>query len=186
MKEEVDKAVQIIKDGGIILYPTDTVWGLGCDPSNDEAIKRISSLKKRNDSKQFIVIVPDENMLHKYVKEVPDICYDLIDMADQPITIVYPNGKNISNLILGDDGSVGVRIVSEPFCKLLMQKLRSGLISTSANFTGEKYPMSFDEVDQEIIHNVDYVVNYGREKKSISPSQIIKINSDSSFKIIRK
>lgn len=186
MKEEVDKAAQIIKDGGIILYPTDTVWGLGCDPSNDEGIKRISSLKKRDNSKQFIVIVPDENILHKYVKDVPDICYDLIDMTDKPLTIVYPNGKNLSKLILGDDGSIGIRIVTEPFCKQLMQKLRSGLISTSANFAGEKYPVKFSEVDQEIIQKVDYVVNYGREKKSISPSQIIKINSDSSFKIIRK
>ncbi|MBI3133784.1 MAG: threonylcarbamoyl-AMP synthase [Bacteroidetes bacterium] len=186
VKEEVEKAAQVIREGGVILYPTDTIWGLGCDPQNEKAIDKIAAIKKRNESKQFIVLVNSEHLLNKYVETVPDLCYDLMDMAERPITIVYPKGIQVSKKILAEDGSIAVRKTNHPFCDALMQKTKCGLISTSANISGQPFPAAFRDIDPQILNQVDYVVNLYRDQKAGVPSQIVKIGLKGELKIIRK
>jgi len=159
LKEEVAKALKIIQDGGIILYPTDTIWGIGCDATNTDAIKKIFALKQRDEAKSMIVLLDTENKLESYVQEVPSIAYDLIEYAENPLTLVMPGAKNISPALIANDGSVGIRIAKHNFCQQLIQRLRKPLVSTSANVSGKPSPQTFDEVDQEIIDGVDYVVN---------------------------
>lgn len=186
MKEEIEKVAEVVRNGGVILYPTDTVWGLGCDPSNDEAINKILDIKKRPSGKSFILLVPSEALLQRYVKEIPEICYDLLDAATQPLTIVYPGAQYLSKLIPAEDNSVAIRLTKDPFCVQLMNKLKFGLVSTSANFSGEKSPAKLAEVSPEITNQVDYVVNLPQHVGTAVPSQIIKIRQNGEFVIIRK
>lgn len=186
MKEEVDRAAKVISEGGVILYPTDTVWGLGCDPMNEMAIDKIAAIKGRDESKNFIILVNSEFLLNKYVDVIPEICYDLIDMAESPLTIVYPKGRNISRKILAADGSIAIRKTDHAFCNQLMQKTKCGLVSTSANISGQPFPKQFSDIDPQILKSVDYVVNLLQDQKSGRPSQIIKIGLQSQVKIIRK
>lgn len=186
MKEEVDKAAKVISEGGVILYPTDTIWGLGCDPTNDEAIEKICAIKKRDESKSFIVLVNSEFLLNKYVHTIPEICYDLMDMAENPLTIIYPKGVSVSKKILADDGSIAIRKTSHDFCNALMQRTKSGIVSTSANISGQPFPKQFQDIDPQILKEVDYVVNLHRDQKAGTPSQILKIGLKGELKIIRK
>lgn len=186
VKAEVEKAAQVIRDGGVILYPTDTIWGLGCDPQNEKAIEKIAAIKRRDESKHFIVLVNTDVLLEKYVEIVPDLCYDLMDMAERPITLVYPKGKNVSNKILAEDGSIAIRKTNHPFCDSLMQKTRCGIVSTSANLSGQPFAGSFNDIDPIIKDQVDYVVNVFRDQKPGTPSQIVKIGMKGELKIIRK
>ena len=186
MKEEVEKAAQVIRDGGVILYPTDTIWGLGCDPQNEKAIEKIAAIKKRDESKHFIVLVNTEFLLNKYVETIPELCYDLMDMAERPITIVYPKGIHVSKKILAEDGSIAIRKTAHPFCDALMQKTKCGLISTSANISGEPFAGHFADIDPHILNQADYVVNLYRDQKAGVPSQIVKIGLKGEVKIIRK
>ena len=186
MNESIEKAYRVIKDGGIILYPTDTVWGIGCDATNSEAIKRIFELKKREDAKSMLMLVGSEGQLQQYVSDIPDIAWELIDAAVNPLTIIYDSPRNISPLLLAPDGSAGFRISGDIFSQRLCLKMRRPLVSTSANISGKPTPLSFDEISQEIISGVDYVVEVNRDKKSQKrPSNIIKIGNDSVFKVIR-
>ena len=184
--EEIEKAASIIRQGGIILYPTDTIWGLGCDPKNDAAVEKIIQLKKRDENKSLIVLVNAEQLLNQYVSIIPEICYDLVDLADGPLTIIYPQGKGVSKAILGDDGSIAIRMTKHDFCFKLMQKLRSGLVSTSANFSGQPAPKKFSDISKDIINGVDYVVNLQHDQPASKPSQIIKVGAKGEIKIIRK
>ena len=186
MKEEVDKAAKVISEGGVILYPTDTIWGLGCDPTNDKAIEKICAIKKRDESKSFIVLVNSEFLLNKYVHTIPEICYDLMDMAENPLTIIYPKGVSVSKKILADDGSIAIRKTSHDFCNALMQRTKSGIVSTSANISGQAFPKQFQDIDPQILKEVDYVVNLHRDQKAGTPSQILKIGLKGELKIIRK
>lgn len=186
MKEEIEKAYNVIKEGGIILYPTDTIWGIGCDPKNEKALAKINALKNRSTAKNFIVLVESERLLNRYAKVIPEVCFDLIDYANKPLTIIYPKGQFVAKDVLAADGSIGIRLVKDEFCSKLIQKLKSGLISTSANVSGEKSPSNFEDVSEVIKNGVDYIVNLPLEKKDISPSQIIKISEKSEVTIIRK
>lgn len=186
MQNEIENAVKVIQEGGVILYPTDTVWGLGCDPQNEKAVLEIAKIKQRTDSKQFIVLVPNEQLLNKYVKEIPEICYDLIDLATEPLTIIYPVGQNVAKNILAPDKSLAVRITKHEFCSKLMQKLKSGLISTSANISGKPTPLQYNDIDSEILNSVDYIVNLEKTRVSTKASQIIKIGMKGEVQIIRK
>ncbi len=189
MKEERQKAFEVIKNGGIILYPTDTVWGIGCDPKNEEALNKINELKQRPKDKNFIVLVESERLLSRYAKIIPDVCYDLIDYADKPLTIIYPKGQFVAKKVLGDDGSIGIRLVKDEFCSKLIQKLKSGITSTSANISGQPTPLKFSEISEDIKNGVDYIVSLpesGNDKKIKSPSQIIKISEKSEITILRK
>jgi len=186
VKSEIEKAAEVIQNGGVILYPTDTVWGLGCDPNNEEALAKISSIKKRKDGKSFILLVNNESLLSRYVKEIPDICYDLIDCADDPITIVYPNGQYVSKQILAEDGSIAIRLTKDEFCNRLITKIKFAIVSTSANLSGQIASSNFSEVNDEVKNAVDYIVKMDAKHTTSKPSQIIKIGANSEVEIIRK
>ena len=185
MKEAVEKAAKIIREGGVILYPTDTIWGLGCDPSNEAAVERIVDIKKRAPHKSFILLVDNEPRLKRYAKIIPEVCYDLIDYANRPVTIVYPQGQHVSQQVLGSDGSIAIRITNDPFCVALMRATKCGLVSTSANISNQPY-QALDQMPAEIKNAVDYIVPLPLKTPNARPSQIIKIGADSEVTIIRK
>jgi L-threonylcarbamoyladenylate synthase len=180
------QATEVIKNGGVILYPTDTIWGLGCDPSNDEAVRKVMKIKQRDESKSFILLVDSIPMLERFVPEFPEICYDLIETAIDPLTIIYPTSKGLSNLVTAADGSIGIRVTNDPFCKKLIQTMRKPILSTSANISGESFPMDFDSISPEIKDQVDFVLNNPGFKSSETPSKIIKIAKNGEIELIRR
>ncbi len=187
LKEELSLAEQALKAGKIVLYPTDTVWGLGCDVNNEDAIGRILALKRSPANKSMIVLVPDTELLYQYVHKVPDLAWELIEYSEKPLTIIYPEGKNVASSLLAEDGSLAIRVVRDSFCRDFLRKAKRGIVSTSANFSGESAPASFNLIDSRIISGADYVVQYGqRDKAAYPPSTIIKIGYDGEFKFIRK
>ncbi len=186
INEEVHKAYQIVNQGGIILYPTDTVWGIGCDATNEEAISKIYRLKKREESKSMIVLMNGDRMMHSVFREVPEVAWQIMELSEKPTTLILDNPKNVAKNIIGSDNSLGVRMVTEPFCYKLMERLKRPIVSTSANISGEPTPLSFKEISPEIINGVDYVVNLHRERINGKPSAIIKLTADSQVKVIRK
>jgi L-threonylcarbamoyladenylate synthase len=187
LKDEVNKALKIIQDGGIILYPTDTIWGIGCDATNTDAVKKIYDLKQREESKSMIILVDIDNKLQSYISEVPDIAYELIEYAENPLTLVMPGAKNISPALIAEDGSVGIRVTSHPFCQQLIQRLRKPLVSTSANISGQPSPEYFSKIDQDIIDGVDYVVDIDQYSTEIKkPSTIMRLAPNGGFEFIRR
>ena len=187
MKNEVEKALEVVKAGGIILYPTDTIWGIGCDATNEEAVQKVMALKGRSASKSLIVLVDNDTKLASYVREIPNVAYDLIEYAENPLTIVYSNAKNLAPGVINEDGSVGIRVVKHNFCQQLIQRFRLPIVSTSANISGEPAPKNFSEVSQEIIDGVDYVVNLEQEvSEEKTPSTIMKLSPDGLFTFIRR
>lgn len=186
MKEDINKAIEVLRKGGIILYPTDTVWGIGCDATNEEAVKRIYALKQRTDSKSMIVLVDSEAALERAVEDVPEVAWQLIEVAVDPLTIVFDKGRGLAPSLLADDGSIGVRITREKFSNELCKRLRRPLVSTSANISGRPTPRSFSEIDAEILKGVDYVVESRRdEAETPRPSGVIKVSEGGVIKVIR-
>lgn len=185
---EVDltKAIQTLQDGGIILYPTDTIWGLGCDATNEAACQRIMELKQRPDDKSFILLADSFQMIEKYIPDFPAVCYDLVDYAERPMTIIYPGAKDLAKNVLANDGSVGIRLTKDPICLKLIRAIRKPIVSTSANLSGSAYPTSFGEIDDRIKKGADTIVEAHLQEKRSVPSQIIKIGLDSSVQIIRE
>lgn len=187
LKDEVNKALKIIQDGGIILYPTDTIWGIGCDATNTEAVKKIYHLKQREESKSMIILLDVDNKLQSYVSEVPDIAYELIEYAENPLTIVMPGAKNVSPALIANDGSIGVRVTKHPFCQQLIQRLRKPLVSTSANISGQPSPEYFSKINPDIIDGVDYVVDLEQHSTEIKrPSTIMRLAPNGGFEFIRR
>jgi len=186
INQEVYKAFEIIQNGGIILYPTDTVWGIGCDATNAEAVKKIYALKQREESKSMIVLMNGEKMMYNVFKEIPEVAWQILDLSEKPTTLILDNPKNIAPNIIADDNTLGVRLVKEPFCYKLMERMKKPLVSTSANISGMPTPKSFKEISPEILNGVDYVVNLQHEKICDKPSTIIKLTNDNQVKIIRK
>ncbi len=186
LKQEIENALEVVKKGGIILYPTDTVWGIGCDATNPEAVDRIYKLKRRSDSKTMICLVNSVKMLEQFVDSVPDPAYDVIDHSTKPTTIIYDNPIRVANNLVARDETLGIRVIKEPFCEQLIYKLRKPLVSTSANLSGQPTPNSFAQIAPEILKGVDYVVNLYHSKISDKPSAIIKIGNDRTVKVIRK
>ncbi|OXA79489.1 threonylcarbamoyl-AMP synthase [Flavobacterium columnare NBRC 100251 = ATCC 23463] len=183
---EIHNAFEVIKDGGIILYPTDTVWGIGCDATNPDAIKKIYALKQREESKSMIVLVNGDRMIYNIFNNLPEVAWQIMDLSEKPTTLVLDNPRNVAPNIIADDKTLGMRVVTEPFCFKLMERMKKPLVSTSANISGQPTPISFKEISPEIIKGVDYVVNLHQEKICNKPSTIIKITNDSQVKIIRK
>ena len=186
-EEDIKESLNILRKGGIILYPTDTIWGLGCDPTNESAVNGIFKLKSREENKSLIILADGISMIERYVQDIPDIVYELTEVSDTPLTIIYPGGKNLVTGVCSDDGSIGIRICKDEFCSELISRFRKPIVSTSANFSGKSSPGNFSEIEKNLINKVDYVVKYrqdDRSKKSVSP--VIKINKDGSIKIIRK
>ncbi len=185
--EDLIKAVDVLIKGGIILYPTDTIWGLGCDATRQDAVERIYSIKKRDDSRSLIVLVNGFGMLERYVRNVPEIAYQLAEVADKPLTIIYPGGRNLAPGVCASDGSVGIRICSEGFCNELITRFRKPLVSTSANISDTPAPAIFSEIESVIADSSDYVVNYRQSDTTRhTPSSIIKVEDNGVIKIIRK
>jgi len=186
MSSEIQKSFEIIQQGGIILYPTDTVWGIGCDATNAEAVQKIYDLKKRQESKSMIVLVNGERILYNLFKDIPETAWQLWEFSEKPTTLILDKPKNIAANLIAEDNTLGVRWVKEPFCFKLIERMKRPLVSTSANISGDVTPLSFKEIKPEIIKGVDYVVNLHRDKKCDKPSTIIKLTLDSQVKIIRK
>jgi len=189
-KDDIEAALRVLRAGGIIVYPTDTVWGLGCDATNAEAVARVYALKRREDSKSMLVLLDSPAKLNYYVKDIPESAEMLLDIPrdedTKPLTIIYPGARNMAPNLIAEDGSIGIRITNEPFSKALCERLRHPLVSTSANISGEPTARFFDEIAPEILAQADYVCRYRRDDDvPCEPSSIIKINTDGSFKIIR-
>lgn len=183
---EIKNAVKVIREGGVILYPTDTIWGLGCDPNNDEAIKKIFRIKRRTESKSLIILVCEPNSINKFVDKPLPIAFDLLEQWQKPLTIVFPRAKDISKLVISEENTIGIRVTKEPFSFNLLKELQHPLISTSANLSGQPSPVSYRTVSQEIKDSVDYIVDYRRDSfTDMKPSTIIKINDNGSFEVLR-
>lgn len=184
---EVKKAVEVMRKGGVILYPTDTVWGIGCDATNEQAIKKIYEIKRRADSKSMLCLCDSMARVAQYVKEIPDIAFDLTELADKPLTIIYPDAQNLPSSLVAEDGSIGLRITSEKFSKYLCGALGRPVVSTSANISGEPAAARFSEISDEIKGAVDHIVDYRRgDNKKIAPSAIIKLEKNGTFALLRK
>jgi L-threonylcarbamoyladenylate synthase len=186
MHQEIKSALEVLKQGGLILYPTDTVWGIGCDAANEEAVKKIYQLKQREDSKALICLVADDRMLKRYIKTIPEVALNIIEVTDKPTTIIYDDAKNLASNLIAEDHTVAIRIPDNEFCYQLSRKLNGALVSTSANISGEPTPKSFQEISPSILKGVDYVVNLHREKICSKPSSIIKLSNNDMVKIIRE
>ena len=184
--EEINNALAVMKRGGIILYPTDTVWGIGCDATNADAIDKIYGLKKRSETKAMICLVSDFKMLNQYVEDVPEVAYDILKYAAQPTTIIYDKPIRVAENLVSEDNTLGIRVTKDEFCQKLIRKMKRPLVSTSANISGEPTPESFHEISPEILKGVDYVVNLQQSKKTAKPSAIIKLSNDGKVQVIRK
>lgn len=183
---DLSKHIEKLKEGGIILYPTDTIWGIGCDATDDEACKRIAELKGRADNKSFVLLADGFPMIQKYIPDFPEVCYDLADFATKPLTIIYPDAKGLAPSVLAEDGSVGFRITDDPVCIKLIRAMRKPLVSTSANLTGQASPTEFSDIDSKIKEGVDAIVEDRLKEKRTKASQIIKIGLGGQVTIIRK
>ena len=199
-KEDLQEALRVLRAGGIIVYPTDTVWGIGCDATNPEAVKRIYALKQREDSKSMLVLLDSPAKLNYYVADIPDAAWALLeatndvevsgsrdDEVSKPLTIIYPNARNLAPNLIAEDGSVGIRITNEPFSQALCAQLRHPIVSTSANISGQPSAHFFAQIEQAILDGADYVCRFRRDDETPhEPSSIIKVNNDGTFRIIRE
>ena len=185
--EEIKKAVEVMRNGGVILYPTDTIWGIGCDATNEEAVKKVYEIKKRADSKALICLVDSEAKIDFYVKDVPPVAWDLIELSTKPLTVIYDGARNLAPNLLAEDGSVGIRVTDEEFSKQLCFRFRKAVVSTSANISGEPSPKSFTDISDEIKNAVDYIVGVRQnEKGGAKPSSIIKLGAGGVVQVIRE
>ena len=202
-KEDLQEALRVLRSGGVIVYPTDTVWGIGCDATNEEAVKRIYALKQREDSKSMLVLLDSPAKLPFYVGDIPEAAWALLEAVNndemsarqdelndemmKPLTIIYPHARNMAKNLIAEDGSIGIRITNEPFSKALCEQLRHPIVSTSANISGHPAAPFYSEIEAAILNGADYVCRFRRDDDCPhEPSSIIKVNDDGSFKIIRE
>ena len=201
-KSDLEEAVRVLRAGGVIVYPTDTVWGIGCDATNEGAVSRVYALKRRADSKSMLVLLDAPGKLQGYVEEVPEMAWELLECTSplqlplqggrentesiRPLTIIYPRGKNLAKSLLAEDGSVGIRITQEPFSKALCERLRRPIVSTSANISGEPAAKTFHQISEAVLEQADYVCLYRRDdEEEKAPSSIIKVGLHNEIEIIR-
>lgn len=184
MRKEISKAIETLRTGGLILYPTDTVWGIGCDASNEEAVQKVYALKERAEAKALITLVGSEVLLERTVVDIPDVAWDLIEASEEPLSIIYDQVKNIASNAVASDGSCAIRLPKGGFCQQLAQHFGKALISTSANKSGAATPKNFQEIDPAILSGVDYVVNLQPKSTEIA-SSIIRLKNNGEIKIIR-
>lgn len=187
-KEDLQQAIRTLKDGGVILYPTDTVWGIGCDATNESAVQRIYEIKHRADTKSMLVLLDAPGKLQGYVDDIPDVAWQLLEVTEgqRPTTIIYPKAKNMASNLIAEDGSIGIRITEEPFSKALCMGLKRPIVSTSANISGEPTAKTFRQINQAIIEAVDYVCQFRRtDEQEKKPSSIIKVGEGNVIEIIR-
>lgn len=187
IQEDIKNAIDVMKQGGVILYPTDTVWGIGCDATNPEAVTKVYKIKKRDDSKALICLVDSDARLQRYVKNVPNVAWDILDVATKPTTIILDGAVNLAPNLIAEDGSIALRITKEPFSHELCFRFQKALVSTSANISGQPAAANYCDISQEVLEAVDYVCFSRRqEHKPHTPSSIIKLKEDGEVTIIRK
>lgn len=185
--EDIQKAIEVMKNGGVILYPTDTVWGIGCDATNPDAVAKVYEIKRRDDSKALICLVDSDVRLQKYVRNIPNVAWDLIDAVTKPTTIILDNATNLATNLIADDGSIGMRITNEPFSHELCYRFQKPIVSTSANISGKPAAQNYCDIDPELLSAVDYVCESRRnEHKPHKPSSIIKLSENGEVTVIRK
>jgi L-threonylcarbamoyladenylate synthase len=186
-KEDLTNALEVLRKGGTILYPTDTIWGIGCDATNQAAVKKVYEIKQREDSKSMLALLENPNLILSYIEEMPEVAWDLIEFAEKPTTIIYDKAKNLASNLIAEDGSIGIRITREAFTMQLLQRFRRPVVSTSANISGRPSPINFTAIDEEIKSKVDYIVQYRQEETlNPPPSSIIKLGVSGLIQIIRK
>ncbi|MEZ5196160.1 MAG: L-threonylcarbamoyladenylate synthase [Bacteroidales bacterium] len=187
MEEDIRKAVEVLKSGGTILYPTDTLWGVGCDATNSRAVQKVIKIKNRPGDSSFIILIEKEGRLSEYVENIPEILWDLIKTFDTPTTVIYPKGRNLAKNVMAKDGSIAIRIVKDEFCRKLIARLDKPIVSSSANFSGEASPLMFKDISEAFQKRVNYIVQSNRNKlNKVKASTIIKLQADGEFKIIRQ
>jgi L-threonylcarbamoyladenylate synthase len=187
MLEEVKKTLTFLKSGKVILYPTDTIWGIGCDATLPKSVEKVYKIKQRFESKSMIILLDDAVKLAKYVEKVPSLAYDLIDRYREPLTVIYPKARNLAKNIIAEDGTIAIRIVRDEFCRQLISELDRPLVSTSANISGQPAPITFSKISDEIKKGVDYIVNYNQDVIiRTKPSTIIRMLESGEFEVIRK
>ena len=185
-KNDIENSVKILKKGGVLLYPTDTIWGLGCDATNSKAVEKIYSIKKRPESKSLIILVDSMDRLSDFVEDVPSFVNDLISHAARPLTIIYPNAKKLAKNVIAKDNSIAIRVVREQFCIDLIKAFGKPIVSTSPNFAGHSTPFAFNQIEDGIINSVDYCVEHGRETiRDLKSSTVIKLTPTGEFEVIR-
>lgn len=187
MKEQIDKAVQVLKNGGIILYPTDTIWGIGCDASNSEAVEKIYKLKKSADKKSMLVLVKSIDDVSRYTGDVPEVAWQLLELSEKPLTLILPAANGIAENLIPEENTIGIRVPDHEFCKALLRRFNRPLVSTSANISGKPAPSSFGDIEDEIKDAVDFIVSPAYEKGSTGQaSSIIELKSNGEVKVIRE
>ena len=185
--EDIKNAVEVLRKGGVILYPTDTVWGIGCDATNAEAVAKVYEIKHREDSKALICLVDSEGRLQRYVRDVPEIAWQLMEMSEKPMTVILDNAINHAPNLIAEDGSIALRITKEAFSKELCYRFQKAIVSTSANISGEPTAQNYRDISPELLEAVDYVCTSRRqEHKPHTPSSIVKVGRENGIKIIRK
>ena len=183
---DIKNAVEVLRKGGVILYPTDTIWGIGCDATNPEAVERVYRIKQREDSKALICLVDSPNRLQRYFRNVPDVAWDLIDCATTPVTLILDGANGVAPNLLAEDGSLGIRVTQEEFSRQICYRFQKAIVSTSANISGLPAPRNFSEISEEIKSQVDYIVSFRRgEKTAAQPSHIVKLGQDGEVSVIR-
>lgn len=186
MFEEIEKTIKILQSGGIILYPTDTIWGIGCDPTNQKAVDKIYRVKKRIEGKSLLMLVDTVERISTYVDKLNPVIIDLVKNYERPLTVIYPNAKNVAKGVSAADNTIGIRIVNDEFCRELIRNFGKAIVSTSANVSGDPSPVIFQQISREIKDNVDYVVNLYQDRiRSMKPSRIIRVMENGGFEIVR-
>ena len=186
-EEDIKKAVEVLRKGGVILYPTDTVWGIGCDATNAEAVAKVYQIKQRDDSKAMICLVDSAMRMQRYVRNVPNVAWDLVELATKPTTLILDDAVNLAPNLIAEDGSVALRVTAEPFSKELCYRFQKALVSTSANISGQPAASTYKDINEELLNAVDYVCwSRRQEHKPHTPSCIIKLNKDGEVTVIRK
>jgi L-threonylcarbamoyladenylate synthase len=184
--EEIEWCIQILKSGGTILYPTDTIWGIGCDATNPKAVEKVYAIKQRAESKSLIILVDTFDKVSEYVKKVPDVAYDLVKNIDTPVTIIYSDARHLAHNVIASDGTIAIRVVNDSFCQQLIGRFGKPIVSSSANVSGAETPLFFSNIAKQIINDVDYTVSINRGKiNHIKPSTIIRLHENGEFLIIR-
>lgn len=187
IQEDIKRAVEAMRNGGVILYPTDTVWGIGCDATNAEAVAKVYKIKKRDDSKALICLVDSDSRLQRYVRDIPNVAWELLDCTDKPTTVILDGAVNLADNLIAEDGSIAMRITNEPFSKELCYRFQKAVVSTSANISGEPAAQNYCDISQDLLDSVDYVCwSRRQEHKPHTPSSIIKLSKSGEVKIIRK
>jgi len=187
MEEDIIQSLDTLEAGGTILYPTDTIWGIGCDATNEDAVKKLYKIKRRENSQSLLILLDDPMKLGNYVKAVPDIAWEIINVTNKPLTLIYPEGINLAKNVLANDGSVGIRITNDEFCVRLIRRFHKPIVSTSANYSGQSPPANFSEIAEELVNKMDYVVKWRqKEKRKGSSSGIIKVGVNNEIEVIRE